>query len=262
MGLLADHQIRARCVPPKLYAFPVHDQTKEQLYVPYGKDAAIKTVEQLDAWIGDGKRRFNPQLRHVLNQQDCDEYVKRSGWKPMISPFVDGLIRKVDDQRIISYGLSSYGYDIRIAAKDIKLFNNLAGLVVDPMRIQEGRYVTPVIEHDEEFGLDYFILPPNSLVLAHTVESFCIPRDILVTCIGKSTYARVGVHQLVTPLEPEWEGELVLEIASATNYHTRVYIGCGIAQLMFNECSQLCEVSYKDRGGKYQSQKGTVDALI
>jgi dCTP deaminase len=240
-----------------------HQKTNQQLVFPYGRDQLIKNSRDLDQARGDGATMVDcPRTMGPVTHSATAELLRKSGWKPMISPFSPELVRYHGKTRIISWGLSSYGYDIRISGVDLKLFNNIGGQIVDPMRIQTGRYAVPEVMHDDEFDLDYFILPPNSLVLAHTVESFCIPRDILVTCIGKSTYARVGVHQLVTPLEPEWEGELVLEIASTTNYHTRVYIGCGIAQLMFNKADEICEVSYKDRDGKYQGQTGTQDALV
>ena len=220
-----------------------------------------------DNWTTRCYARFRP----VTHDQDLTQY----GWQPMIEPFVDHAVRtktirndlfagifEEKDVKIISYGLSSYGYDIRLSGKDIKIFSNINSAIVDPMRMSPTSYVAPEIRHDEEFGLDYFILPPKSVALGHTMEYFRIPRDLLVTCLGKSTYARVAMMPIVTPLEPEWEGDLVLEIANLIECPTKIYIGCGIAQLTFNVGDEVCEVSYKDRGGKYMHQKGTVDAIV
>lgn len=251
MSILSDRQIKYRCMKPTHF---LSNGDKWEPIIP----GVTHTQSAIDYWVRQGR----PGLRAITKESDYELY----DWKPMIEPFVPEAVRfkEVDgrQQKIISYGLSSYGYDIRISGEDIKLFTNLNATVVDPMRPQTENFTAPHIFHDEEFGLDYFILPPNSLALAHTVEYFNIPRDVLVTCLGKSTYARVGLSQIVTPLEPEWSGDLVLEIASMTNCPTRVYIGCGIAQLVFMLGSEVCEVSYKDRGGKYQGQRGTTLARI
>lgn len=273
MGLLSDRQIKSRCMQPS------HFLAENGKWIPVIA-GVTHSAEQLDNWI----RRGYSRLRVVKKGEDLEAAV---GWKPMITPFVEEAVRYhkvkatkqhlaqtaegspelvqgelVRDQKIISYGLSSYGYDVRIKREGVKLFTNLSGQAVDPMRPYDGELVDPIIRWDEEFGLEYFLLPPNSVALAHTVEYFRIPRDVLVMCIGKSTYARVGLSQLMTPLEPEWEGELVLEIASMTNLPTRVYLGCGVAQLVFLLGDEVCEVSYKDRGGKYQGQTGTTLARI
>ena len=260
MGVLSDRQIKSRCIRP--VGFLRHDNRWEAV-IP----GVTHTVEQVENWTTRCYARFRP----VTHDQDLTQY----GWQPMIEPFVDHAVRlksvtkypiegveDIQNIKIISYGLSSYGYDIRLARDDIKIFSNINSAIVDPMRMSPAAYVSPDIHHDEEFGLDYFILPPKSVALGHTMEYFRVSRDLLVTCLGKSTYARVAMMPIVTPLEPEWEGDLVLEIANLIECPTKIYIGCGIAQLTFNVGDEVCEVSYKDRGGKYQGQKGTQDALV
>ena len=161
----------------------------------------------------------------------------------MIQPFVEAQRR----EGVISYGLSSYGYDAR-AADEFKIFTNVDNAIVDPKAFSEDGFVTrkgPVC-----------IIPPNSFVLTHTVEYFRIPRDILVICLGKSTYARCGIIVNVTPLEPEWEGHVTLEFSNTTNLPAKIYANEGVAQMLFFESDEVCETSYRDRGGKYQGQTG------
>ena len=161
----------------------------------------------------------------------------------MITPFEEKLQR----QDVISYGLSSYGYDSRVA-DDFKIFTNVDSAVVDPKNFSENSFVTR--------KTDVCIIPPNSFALAHTVEYFKIPRDVLVVCLGKSTYARCGLIVNVTPLEPEWEGHVTIEISNTTPLPAKVYANEGICQFLFFKADSLCETSYKDRGGKYQGQMG------
>lgn len=248
MSILSDRQIMERCMVP---SHMLRDADNKWTPVIGG---VTHTQDQIDNWVARGYSR----LHAMRNLSDLAEH----GWKAMIEPFVPEAVRFHGDQRIISYGLSSYGYDIRIKGEGIKLFNGPIDGVIDPMRPYGDQLTAPEILRDEEFGLDYFILPPNSVALAHTVEYFKVPRDILVTCLGKSTYARVGISQIVTPLEPEWEGELVLEIASMIGRAARVYLGTGIAQLLFMKADEPCLVSYKDKGGKYQGQTGTTLARL
>ena len=178
-----------------------------------------------------------------------------SGHAAMIEPFCANLV-KTDEQgqRIISYGLSSYGYDARLA-EELKLFTNINSALIDPYNLNEDCYVDAKIQTDEN-GHPYAILPPNSFMLGRTVEYFRIPRDVAVICLGKSTWARSGVTVVVTPLEPEWEGNVVIEIANLTSLPVKIYTGVGICQFMFLQGDQPCHVSYKDRGGKYMSQTG------
>ena len=163
--------------------------------------------------------------------------------KGMISPFEEKLQRA----GVISYGLSSYGYDSRVA-DDFKIFTNVDSAIVDPKNFSDASFVTR--------KTDVCIVPPNSFALAHTVEYFKIPRDVLVVCLGKSTYARCGLIVNVTPLEPEWEGHVTIEISNTTPLPAKVYANEGICQFLFFKADSLCETSYADRGGKYMGQVG------
>ncbi len=163
----------------------------------------------------------------------------------MIEPFVESSIRK----GVVSFGLSSYGYDIRIS-NEFKIFTNVNSAIVDPKRFDSGSFV--------DFTGDVCIIPPNSFALSRTVEYFRIPREVLTICLGKSTYARCGLIVNVTPLEPEWEGYLTLEISNTTPLPAKVYANEGIAQLIFLGSDGICEQSYADKKGKYQRQSGVV----
>jgi len=175
-----------------------------------------------------------------------DSWIRRMAKeKGMIDPFVDGQIR----EGVISYGLSSYGYDIRVS-NEFKIFTNVHSAVVDPKHFNPKSF----IDHTG----DDCVIPPNSFVLAQTVEYFRIPRDIITICVGKSTYARCGLIVNVTPFEPEWEGFVTLEISNTTPLPARVYANEGIAQVLFFHADEVCEVSYADRNGKYQKQQSIV----
>lgn len=177
-----------------------------------------------------------------------DHWIRRMAQeKGMIEPFEPGQIREADGQKIISYGTSSYGYDVR-CANEFKIFTNINSTIVDPKNFDEKNFV--------DFKGDRCIIPPNSFALARTVERFKIPRDVLVICLGKSTYARCGIIVNVTPLEPEWEGYVTLEFSNTTNLPAIIYANEGIAQMLFFGGDQVCDVSYKDRNGKYQGQEG------
>lgn len=161
----------------------------------------------------------------------------------MITPFCDEQVGK----GIVSYGLSSYGYDIRVS-DEFKVFTNLNSTVVDPKHFDEANVV--------DFVGDVCIVPPNSFALARTVEYFKIPRDVLAICLGKSTYARCGIIVNVTPFEPEFEGHITIEISNTTPLPAKIYANEGIAQVLFLQGDEDCETSYKDKKGKYQSQEG------
>ena len=161
----------------------------------------------------------------------------------MISPFEDKQIREGK----ISFGVSSYGYDARVS-NEFKIFTNVNSEIVDPKNFKPTNFVT---KNENEC-----IIPPNSFVLARTVEKFKIPDDVLVICLGKSTYARCGIIVNVTPLEPEWEGHVTLEFSNTSNLPAKIYAGEGVAQMIFHQSDEQCEVSYKDRDGKYQGQTG------
>ncbi len=161
----------------------------------------------------------------------------------MIAPFVESQKRA----GMISYGLSSYGYDARVA-DEFKIFTNVDSATIDPKNFVESSFV--------DRKTDVCIVPPNSFALARTVEYFRIPRDVLVICLGKSTYARCGIIVNVTPLEPEWEGHVTIEISNTTPLPAKIYANEGIAQFIFLQGEQPCETSYKDRAGKYMQQRG------
>jgi dCTP deaminase len=163
----------------------------------------------------------------------------------MIEPFVENQVR----QGVISYGLSSYGYDIRVTDQ-FKIFTNVLSAVVDPKHFNPDSFV--------DYEGEVCVIPPNSFVLTRTVEYFRIPRSVLTMCIGKSTYARCGLIVNVTPFEPEWEGYVTLEISNTTPLPARIYAHEGIAQVLFFEADEVCETSYADRKGKYQSQQEIV----
>jgi dCTP deaminase len=165
----------------------------------------------------------------------------------MIKPFEPQQVRYANDTRVISYGTSSYGYDIR-CSNEFKIFTNINSAIVDPKNFDENSFVDLVS--------DVCIIPPNSFALARTVEYFRIPRDVLVVCLGKSTYARCGIIVNVTPLEPEWEGHVTLEFSNTTPLPAKIYANEGVAQVLFIGADEVCETSYRDRGGKYQGQIG------
>ena len=165
----------------------------------------------------------------------------------MIEPFESGQIRQNGKGRMISYGTSSYGYDVR-CADEFKIFTNINSAIVDPKGFDESSFVD--VRGNE------CVIPPNSFALASTIEYFRIPRSILTVCLGKSTYARCGIIVNVTPLEPEWEGHVTLEFSNTTPLPAKIYANEGVAQMLFFESDEICETSYKDRGGKYQGQKG------
>ena len=165
----------------------------------------------------------------------------------MIEPFEPRQVRVAAAGKIISYGVSSYGYDVR-CADHFKIFTNINSSIVDPKAFDEGSFV--------DFYGECCIIPPNSFALASTVEYFRIPRDVLVICLGKSTYARCGIIVNVTPLEPEWEGHVTLEFSNTTPLPAKIYANEGVAQLVFLGAGEICETSYGDRDGKYQGQRG------
>ena len=207
-----------------------------------------------DRWI---RRQCIPDQGQIL----------AGGFKPMIEPYERGQVRMRENpnpvmdtgvdcysnpkglEKIVSYGTSSYGYDVR-CSREFKVFTNINSTIVDPKHFDPKSFVDVVA--------DECIIPPNSFALARTVEYFRIPRDTLVVCLGKSTYARCGIIVNVTPLEPEWEGHVTLEFSNTTPLPARIYANEGVAQMLFfqADADDICETSYKDRGGKYQGQTG------
>ena len=181
-----------------------------------------------------------------------DRWIRRMAQEHgMIEPYVEGQVRTADaaGRKVISYGVSSYGYDMRVAP-EFKIFTNVLSAIVDPKAFDSNSFV--------EFEGDICIVPPNSFALARSVEYFRIPRNVLTICVGKSTYARCGIITNVTPFEPEWEGYVTLEISNTTPLPARIYANEGICQVLFFEADDddVCERSYKDKAGKYQGQVG------
>jgi dCTP deaminase len=176
----------------------------------------------------------------------ADSWIKKMAReKNMIEPFTDSQVR----QGVISYGVSSYGYDIRVA-DEFKIFTNVFSAIVDPKDFNPQSMI--------DFKGDVCIIPPNSFALARTVEYFRIPRNVLTICLGKSTYARCGIIVNVTPFEPEWEGFVTLEISNTTPLPAKIYANEGMAQVLFFEGDEPCEISYADKKGKYQKQQSIV----
>ncbi len=175
------------------------------------------------------------------------EIINRCKNQQMISPFSTEQVREINGQKIISYGVSSYGYDAMVA-NEFKIFTNINSSIIDPKAFSTQSFV--------DLTTDVCIIPPNSFALARTVEYFKIPKDILVVCVGKSTYARCGIIVNVTPLEPEWEGHVTLEFSNTTPLPAKIYANEGACQFLFFKANEICATSYKDRNGKYQNQTG------
>ncbi len=179
-----------------------------------------------------------------------DRWIRRMAAEGMIEPFEPQQVRQLPDgRRVISYGTSSYGYDVR-CAPEFLVFTNIHSAVVDPKDFDTRSFV--------DIKDDVCIIPPNSFALARTIEYFCIPDDVLTLCVGKSTYARCGIIVNVTPLEPGWEGHVTLEFSNTTSLPARIYANEGIAQVLFFKGEEPCETNYRERKGKYQGQRGVV----
>ena len=191
---------------------------------------------------------FHLAIQDTAMSIKSDKWIRRMAQEHgMIEPFVERQVRGEGANRVISFGVSSYGYDVR-CADEFKVFTNINSATVDPKNFDEKSFV--------DIKSDVCIIPPNSFALARTVEYFRIPRNVLTICLGKSTYARCGIIVNVTPLEPEWEGHVTLEFSNTTTLPAKIYANEGVAQMLFLESDEECEVSYKDRGGKYQGQRG------
>lgn len=187
------------------------------------------------------------ELRSYMSVKS-DKWIRQMAKEQgMIIPFVDHQVRYQNDRKLISYGTSSYGYDVR-CAREFKIFTNINSAIVDPKAFSNHSFV--------DIEADVCIIPPNSFALARTVEYFKIPRDVITICLGKSTYARCGIIVNVTPLEPEWEGHITLEFSNTTPLPAKIYAGEGVAQIIFLQSDEACEISYRERKGKYQGQTG------
>lgn len=193
------------------------------------------------------------------------EIIDRCENQQMIAPFFRECMRTLDKKeagkivvdepvKVLSYGTSSYGYDIRLA-DEVKIFTNMNAGIIDPKNLNPNCLADATVWSNDK-GEKWVILPNNSFLLGRTLEYIRVPRDILVVCLGKSTLARAGAQVIVTPLEPEWEGEVVIEIANLTNSPMRIYLNEGVAQFLFMKGNTECKTSYADRGGRYQGQTG------
>ena len=195
-------------------------------------------------------------------------YDMRQVDEPMIAPFHPSLVRttknsKDEEVKIISKGLSSMGYDVTLSHDGLRVFSNLHSAEIDPCNLDVEKTLVEVFERIcSRTALPYVLLPPNSYLLGYTEEYFRIPTDVLVVAVGKSTYARSGVAVNVTPIEPGFHGNVVIEIANQTSLPVRIYLNQGIAQFLFFQSDEHCEVSYADRGGKYQGQTGLTHAKV
>lgn len=257
-GVMTDRRIKHLCQFPTHFLYDRIGFPVRAISPPYTEDEqrAIDnwcTVKKSDHFLGSA---------HAKPLTEDSPEVK--GFQPMIEPFFNSSIAKVDDQRVISFGVSSMGYDVRLSDQDLKLFCNVyGGAEIDPMEIDiEKCFVTPEIKTCPKKGLKYVHVPPNGYLLGHTPEYFRIPRNTLVICLGKSTYARAAMAVNVTPIEPGFEGNVVIEIANLANLPLRVYLMTGISQFVFLESDSECDVSYADRNGKYQGQTGLTHARV
>lgn len=234
VGIMSDRQIKRLC---KLPNAKIVNRWDENQFIGFVTDDIVRANANLG----------RDQVIVSTKPEDA------ARWMPMIEPFVEEQVsHKLDadlgyTEKLISYGVSSYGYDVR-CADEFKVFTNINSAIVDPKNFDDKSFVN--------VRADSILIPPNSFALARTVEYFRIPRNVLTICLGKSTYARCGIIVNVTPLEPEWEGHVTLEFSNTTNLPAKIYANEGVAQMLFLTADEDCEVSYKDRGGKYQGQRG------
>ena len=247
MSIRTDIWIDRMCKANPLYVDLAGHQVVEYLQPPYSlrENHFIDDLHRREAAIAEGATvTIASHGRHVE---------RATNFEPMITPYVDMPTREVDGQPVLSFGLSSMGYDVRLA-KGLKVFTDIYSPIIDP----KGLDTKAFIDVDD----DVVIIPPNGFALGHTVETFNIPRDVAVICMGKSTYARAGVAINITPIEPGFKGQVVIEIANCTNSPVKIYTGEGIAQFMFFQSDRNCRVSYADKNGKYQGQSGIQLPLV
>ena len=219
------------------------------LHTVHGRDTTL-------AWEGithTPKELESKEQRYIATRLSSED-LSKIDWKPMIDPFERHQVREQSGERVISYGNSSYGYDVRLS-EEFKLFTNINSAVIDPKRFDEKCLIDAELKVDPN-GDKYVILPPNSYLLGRTIEYFRIPRNVTCVALGKSTYARAGAIVNVTPIEAEFEGNVVIEISNSTNLPLKIYANEGISQFLFFESNEDCETSYADRDGKYMGQTG------
>jgi len=233
MSIRSDRWIATKSTPPSHILHTVHGRETK-----FAWEGITHTKEQLRTM----------QERYMATRISPED-LQKEGWVPMIEPFERYQVRERNGEKVISYGTSSYGYDVR-CANEFKIFTNINSAIIDPKNFDAKSFV--------DVKSDVCIIPPNSFALARTVEYFRIPRNVLTVCLGKSTFARCGIIVNVTPLEPEWEGHVTLEFSNTTNLPAKIYANEGVAQMLFFQSDEDCETSYADRGGKYMGQTGVV----
>lgn len=268
MTILADSQIQQLCVPP------------ETIFDAIAYEADVNDPQRWWPLSSTAQAIIHEQLIEKHTRPITDE--ERAAFVPMIEPFHPTLIREVErdyypgvyrdgemvyadgegKRKIISRGLTSYGYDVSLCDSEVKFFTNVHSAVVDPKRPNPRTLVDAEIHYDPETGEKFVILPGNSYLLGVTKEYFRMPRNVIAVCLGKSTYARVGAIVNVTPIEPGFEGQVVIEIGNSTPAPMRIYLNEGIAQFLFLRGEQACKTSYGDRGGKYMGQTGVTLAKV
>lgn len=262
MSILSDRQIRELCVAPETYL----DQ--KMFEIESRKPMNVPAVFPNDHIV----RRMRQEIRARCTFPTTPEM--KAAFKPMISPYSASAIREINVEdvlidgpttgdgirfggvrKILSYGSTSYGYDVRLG-EEFQIFTNIHGGIIDPKRLDKTHCLVKGELKTDEDGSKYVILPPNSYLLGVTPEYFTLPRDILAFCVGKSTYARAGIHVNVTPIEPGFEGNVVIEVSNGTGLACKIYANEGISQFCFFRGTEPCEVSYADKAGKYMGQTG------
>lgn len=257
----SDNYIRQMCEKPS-HAFhkqngvvdfisePLSPHQSRVLRATTARDV-LMSCTVIDSNARETKELFDPLIETIrpITEEELSQ------WKPMISPFLPEAVKVCDNgHKAISSGISSYGYDVRLSS-NLRIFNNSNSIIVDPYEIDSECYSDAEIFTDDK-GRKYTVLPPNSFMLGHTIEYFNIPSDVIVVAVGKSTWARAGISVIITPIEPDFQGEIVIEIANHTKLPVKIYTEVGISQFLFFQSDERCHTSYADRSGKYQGQTG------
>jgi dCTP deaminase len=267
MTILSDNEIIGLCSHNGNMLCLLSSEDSEELYkMPIPPDELGKTeiAAQIFDFIKRSQTHYDADFYATFQRTNEGSLLvqgrpmteeEKEQYKPMISPFHANQVREVNDQKVISFGTSSFGYDVTLS-EEFKIFTNINSSIIDPKRFNEKCLVDGVVREDEETGEKYVILPPNSYLLGRTTEYFVIPRDVMVICLGKSTYARAGAIVNVTPIESGFEGNVVIEVSNSTNLPLKIYANEGISQFVLYRGNRDCRTSYADRAGKYQGQTG------
>ena len=256
MTIRNDNWIRQQCEKPT-HIVEFSTGAKEYASYPFnGKQVEISKLTELITECNKASLNLtNDIIGKNARNQDVHEFSiireitqeELDNWSPMIHPYEKNPIRELNGKKILSYGQSAFGYDVRLGNK-FKIFTNLNSGIIDPLNHNDNIYA--------DFEGDYCIIPPNSYLLGYSIEYFKIPNNVMCICVGKSTMARLSAHVNVTPIEPGFEGNVVIEISNASNLPLKIYANQGIAQFLFFQAEDDCVLSYKDKGGKYQGQVG------